>query len=571
MFIIGMMGSIYPSTEIPPTQGTGVNLPMVGCRWPGDGQSPIRYGPNKCVGVPCDSSCVRVQQDSSISLGPPYLQFDDTGVAYPENACITYSKVGPYKRRSNGVYVSTQPGKRVCVMSNGNLSVSDVALRRVLHSQNKTVMPGVSCSCCMVNSYPNAPMYSDLGYRGMMCNSYSTMFGYPQVMGLNTCRVPTTYCGTTSDSRFPNGCVPQDSNVLVYLNSDQDIVDIYGWRYVDTLGEGSYGKVYFVRNEFTSEESAFKRMLLHKSGAMPPAILREIHSLRSCNHENVIKLNKVYVGDCRVYLSFPRIVGGNLRQLLEKHYPTGVPLDNVRSIAKQLISGIAHIHSRRIIHRDIKPENILVETEFQDDLQVPRVASDDESSCSDAPGSLCGDIGIGQFIEPTVRPRIKRVVISDFGLSRVHKSVDHPLFENDESKLMNSPMSPEVVTLCYRPPELLLGDFHYSFSVDIWSLGCVLFELITGKPIFEERTEFALLIAMFRRFGTPKEEDWPDLTSLPFMNPSLPNIRTSSCLVECLNKVDRDCMDLLERMLALNPQKRISAREAIVHPWIVKA
>ncbi|GFE52795.1 hypothetical protein BaOVIS_001990 [Babesia ovis] len=567
------MGRSYVRAELSTNRTYTDNISMEGCRWPSEEQSPVRSGLSWCPNVYCEPPSNKLQHAPATSFHTACSQCRYTGAVYPGTPCEVHTRIGPYKRHSDAIFVEHQPGKRVCVVSKGALAMSEKTLRRVVHSYTGESLSYAAgtCLCGVINNYPNPPLYADVGgfgHNAIVASTFKNVFPYPQFMGMSTCRVPTSSPDLPRCVRPSNYCWSSKENVIVYLNNDQEIVDVHGWRYVDTLGEGSYGKVYFVRNEFTGEESAFKRMLLHKTGGMPPAILREIHSLKSLNHDNVIKLNKVYIGDCRVYLSFPRIVGGNLRQMLEKHYPNGMPLDEVKVIARQLIDGIAHIHSRCIIHRDIKPENILVHTETKTLTNGSNAPSPDKSNSKDRHIVPHGRVGSPQLDDASVKPRIKRVVITDFGLSRTHKSLDHPLFYNDDSKLMNSPMSPEVVTLCYRPPELLLGDFHYSFSVDIWSLGCVLFELITGKPIFEERTEFALLIAMFKRFGTPKEEDWPDLTSLPFMNPSLPKMKTKSSLFECVDKADKECMDLLERMLALSPQKRITAREALHHPWI---
>ncbi|ORM42190.1 Cyclin-dependent kinase 2 [Babesia sp. Xinjiang] len=567
------MGRSYACAEISRDHTSTQKFFMEGCHWPGEERSPIRYGFDWCSDGHCETSFNGSNHAPPALFRTSCLYPHDAGVAYPENSSDTCPIQDTSKRHSDGVLVEDRQGKRVRVVSKGKLQVSEKALRRFVYPHHNWPISSVTCPCGVVGGYPKVPIYCGTGNHGhypLMSRVAEKAFPYPQLKGANTCRVPTAFSDASGCARFSNIHGSGKESVVVYLNTDQEIVDVHGWRYVDTLGEGSYGKVYFVRNEFTGEESAFKRMLLQKTGGIPPAILREIHSLKILDHENVIKLNKVYIGDCRVYLSFPRIVGGNLRQFLEKHYPNGMPPEEVKAITKQLIEGIAHIHSKRIIHRDIKPENILVQTDTPplnaDSQDTPKndvtPADPSNGSQGDAGSSQCGGSG--------GHPTIKSVMITDFGLSRTHKSVDQPLFHNDDTKLMNSPMSPEVVTLCYRPPELLLGDFHYSFAVDIWSLGCVLFELITGKPIFEERTEFALLIAMFKRFGTPTEEDWPDLTSLPFMNPVLPNMRSNMSLSECVGKVDGECMDLLERMLSLSPQKRIAARDALQHPWIAK-
>lgn len=487
---------------------------------------------------------------------------------------------GHFKRSNDVVFVDSHDNKRVCILVNERLSISDKSLRRVMYQgcgnilpsdcstySNATVMECQPVPMMMPLLVPAPMVIMDYVKPSDMAGNVQGIHQYPPLKAKSTSRVVTRVPNAPQAPRFQLFDWQKTSSTVIYLNNDQDIVDVHGWRYVDTLGEGSYGKVYFVRNDFTGEESAFKRMLLHKSGGISPAIMREIQSLNILDHDNIIRLQRVYIGDCRIYLSFPRISGGNLRHFLEKNYPYGMPPSNIKKIAKQLIHAVAHIHSKRIIHRDIKPENILVHTDSPA-YEASTISFSDVTAGQTSEDSHSGHGALSQGKEHMEAERIHHVIITDFGLSRIHKSIDIPLLYSDETKMMNSPMSPEVVTLCYRPPELLLGDYHYSFAVDIWSLGCVIFEVITGKPIFEERTEFALLIAMFKRFGTPSEEDWPNVKSLPFMNSMLPNIRDTSCLTECNGKVDPECIDLLGRMLTLSPKKRISAHEALQHPWI---
>lgn len=511
-----------------------------------------------------------------------YSQHHEMPYAY--GVCTGNIYCSQLKRRNDMVLLDSQDSKRVCLMANGEMNISDRGLRR-------TVYQGCCCNsqplplCCkaaamscqqMIRMNPPAMHPMAIARKGKPTDIGEAMRGvqqYPTLKGNSTSRVSTISDSTYDAIHFQPLEWQNRNHIVIYLQNDQDIVDIHGWRYVDTLGEGSYGKVYLVRNEFTGEESAFKRMLLHKAGGVTPAIMREIQSLSLLNHEGIIKLKRVYIGECRVYLSFPRVAGGNLRQFMERYYPKGLPFPFVREISKQLISALAHIHSKRIIHRDIKPENILVETE-----ELAARPCEDESAyysatttCESITGRASEKGASTPVTTDDSRPKPKRVMITDFGLSRANKSMEAPVFNKDGTRIMNSPMSPEVVTLCYRPPELLLGDCHYSFAVDIWSLGCVLFEIITGKAIFEERTEFALLIAMFKRFGTPRGEEWPNVDSLPFMNPLLPNMEPRILLPECQELVDLEFMDLMERMLTLNPSKRITAYEALNHPWIVKS
>ncbi|EKX73226.1 protein kinase domain containing protein [Theileria equi strain WA] len=368
----------------------------------------------------------------------------------------------------------------------------------------------------------------------------------------------------------------------VYLQCDQDIVDLYGWRYVNTLGEGSYGKVYLVRSDYTGEERAFKRMMLDEVLGLTPTILREIYALTVLKHKNIIPLDRIYLGDCRIYLSFPKINGGNIRQYIERYYPNGLPIEKVKEVSRQLIDALSYCHYKQIIHRDIKPENILCiisGDHGKADIELLKKVSTDLYNQLSGKNLIIPDqLSISSKV--CTSKDLEFVVLSDFGLSRIQKPFDIP---HGGNPIINSPLSPEVITLCYRPPELLLGDYYYSYPVDIWSLGCVIVEMITGRPLFDNTSELSLLLEIFKKFGKPSIEDWPEAASLPFMSFELPEMNKNpnpfAIFKECGKVIDDLCIDLLSkfvkiypnnyicRMLMLNPKKRITAGDALMHEW----
>ncbi|KAK2195943.1 bifunctional Protein kinase domain/Serine-threonine-protein kinase [Babesia duncani] len=403
---------------------------------------------------------------------------------------------------------------------------------------------------------------------------------YPETFAISSKSVKTfgsdgALIGNTQASpKYIDMQIERHKTSLVYLKSDHDIADVYGWRYVATLGEGSYGKVYLVKNDFTGKSCALKRMLLDDQIGLTPGMLREIYALRRLNHPNIISLTTIYLGDGRVYLAFPTASHGNMRQVIENYFPKGLPIQQVKTITRQLLNAIAHCHYMGIMHRDIKPENILCQMEF-DTKELPKTLSKISSKFH---YSLSSSINNGLASDTHFNPTVTNVLLADFGLSRSRKSLDvpnninNPVSQEDQI-CINSPMSPEVLTLCYRCPELLLGDLYYSFAVDIWSLGCVIAELITGTPIFEERVEFGLLNAIFSKFGTPSVEEWPEMATFPFKSVVLPILlrreHPLNFLKDSNENVTNDCIDLLERMLTVNPNKRITAHEALMHPWLM--
>ena len=177
----------------------------------------------------------------------------------------------------------------------------------------------------------------------------------------------------------------------------------------------------------------------------------------------------------------------------------------IKNIIFQLVTAVKSLHDKSYIHRDIKPDNILI----------------DENGV---------------------------LKLTDFDLTR-------KIGDNDK------PLSKNVVTLYYRAPEIFFGDTHYSFPVDMWSIGCVLCELFLGEPIFKGRCELETLGKIMSSLGTPTEENWPGVTKLPNY---LPFQKADGELRKQLEeKMPKDALDLAEEMLTLNPEKRPTCSEVL--------
>eukprot|EP00475_Leptophrys_vorax_P009302 TRINITY_DN16170_c0_g1_i1.p1 TRINITY_DN16170_c0_g1~~TRINITY_DN16170_c0_g1_i1.p1 ORF type:complete len:252 (-),score=52.56 TRINITY_DN16170_c0_g1_i1:39-794(-) len=196
-------------------------------------------------------------------------------------------------------------------------------------------------------------------------------------------------------------------------------------------------------------------------------------------------------------------------------------VSEVKCLMLQLFRGVNALHSKWIFHRDLKTSNLLL----------------------DSGGVL---------------------KIADMGLARHYGS---PLQE----------YTPTVVTLWYRAPELLLGAKKYSAEIDMWSVGCIFGELLTKRPVFEgAQGELAQISKIFELLGTPTEETWPGHKSLPYMQKF--NFTTappgglrrkfmrSGFMGNCTT-LSESGFDLLSRLLCLDPGRRITASEALVHPW----
>lgn len=138
--------------------------------------------------------------------------------------------------------------------------------------------------------------------------------------------------------------------------------------------------------------------------------------------------------------------------------------------------------------------------------------------------------------------------------------------------------SHEVVTLWYRAPDVLMGSRNYSTSIDIWSIGCILAEMASGRPLFPGSSVKDQLLRIFKILGTPNEEIWPGISSLPDFKVNLENFITKAdtpiystiALDSLLPKLGEEGLDLLGKMIAFVPEKRVSAQEALDHPFLTQ-
>ena len=185
-----------------------------------------------------------------------------------------------------------------------------------------------------------------------------------------------------------------------------------------------------------------------------------------------------------------------------------LPDDMITSFMMQICLAIAYCHTRRIMHRDLKPQNILVNTSTQ------------------------------------------KIKIADFGLGRPYTR--------------GGSYTNEVVTLWYRPPELLLGQTAYEEGIDMWSIGCIFAEMAQGLILFKGDSETRQLMEIFKVMGASTPEASIDLRWPPCCQSLFPRFAP----VPLMNKVDRLQLagqQLLSALLAMNPTKRISARAAVSH------
>ncbi|KHN36642.1 Putative serine/threonine-protein kinase [Glycine soja] len=291
---------------------------------------------------------------------------------------------------------------------------------------------------------------------------------------------------------------------------------VQGWipRKADTferfhkIGQGTYSTVYKARDLTDQKIVALKRVRFDNCDAESVKFMaREILVLRRLDHPNVIKLEGLITSKTSrsLYLVFEYM----------EHDLTGLASSpsikfsepQVKCYMQQLLSGLDHCHSRGVLHRDIKGSNLLI-----DNNGILKIA----------------DFGLANFIDP-------------------HHKV---------------PLTSRVVTLWYRPPELLLGASNYGVAVDLWSTGCILGELYRSRPILPGKTEVEQLHRIFKLCGSPSEDYWCKLRT-PHSTVFRPPHHYRRCVAETFKEYPSAATRLIETLLSLDPTLRGTAAAAL--------
>ncbi|CAI9179130.1 unnamed protein product [Rangifer tarandus platyrhynchus] len=278
---------------------------------------------------------------------------------------------------------------------------------------------------------------------------------------------------------------------------------------LDKLGEGTYATVFKGRSKLTENLVALKEIRLEHEEGAPCTAIREVSLLRNLKHANIVTLHDLVHTERSLTLVF-EYLDRDLKQYLD-HCGNLMSMHNVKIFMFQLLRGLAYCHRRKILHRDLKPQNLLINE----------------------------------------RGELK---LADFGLARA-KSVPTKTYSN------------EVVTLWYRPPDVLLGSTEYSTPLDMWGVGCIHYEMATGRPLFPGSTVKEELHLIFRLLGTPTEETWPGVMALSeFRAYNFPRYLPQPLLSHA-PRLDPDGINLLSGLLLYESKSRVSAEAALRHPY----
>jgi len=285
----------------------------------------------------------------------------------------------------------------------------------------------------------------------------------------------------------------------------------------EIVGHGAYGVVCSARDMKTGQLVAAKKIEnIFEHRSLAKRTLRELKLLRYFKHENIMNLERVMRPRSRnfnnVYL-VSELLETDLACVIRS--PQELTDEHCQFFIYQVLRGLKYIHSANVIHRDLKPRNLLV-----------------NSNCD--------------------------LKICDFGLARV----------DDPHNKDRCHMSDYVATRWYRAPEVILSRERYTKAVDMWSVGCILAELMGRKPLFPGRDSFHQITLIISILGTPppsnfrkknsKERDFvanlPKKQKIPFTQ-LFPSANPLAC-------------DLLEKLLAFEPENRIKIEDALRHPYL---
>ena len=279
------------------------------------------------------------------------------------------------------------------------------------------------------------------------------------------------------------------------------------------IGAGTYGKVFKGVHVYTKRQVALKKIRMEgEKDGFPVTAVREIKLLQHLRSHNVVSLLEVMVERNECFMVF-EYLSHDLTGLI--NHPTfTLTAAHKKNLAKQMFEGLDYLHYRGVLHRDIKAANILISNQ-----------------------------GLLKF--------------ADFGLARFF------------SKSRTLDYTNRVITIWYRPPELLLGETRYGPEVDVWSAACVYVEMFTKKAVFPgEGGEISQLDKLYNMLGTPNRTDWPNLVETPWFELMGPTERRKRIFEDVYRDIlTPAALDLISQIFRYDPAKRPTTADILNHPY----
>eukprot|EP01135_Chromosphaera_perkinsii_P000169 Nk52_evm65s32 gene=Nk52_evmTU65s32 len=335
------------------------------------------------------------------------------------------------------------------------------------------------------------------------------------------------------------------------------------------VGEGAYGVVLKCRNKETNETVAIKKF---KEGEDDETVrkttLRELKVLRMLKQENIVSLKEAFRRKGKLYLVF-EYVERNMLELLET-LPNGVPEHYVRLYTYQLVKAIDWCHRNDIIHRDIKPENLLISNNHilkLCDFGFARTVSGGACGSLDYHSSQLGGGGYGRAAGKSLMRGPAAAAAGGSSNSSSKMGVGGGV--NQYCGDSNPGYTDYVATRWYRAPELLLGSTNYGKAVDIWSIGCIMGELIDGQPLFPGESEIDQLYTIQRVLGPlPPEQREMFLKNPRFVGLKFPDMSQPETLAKKYGKaLTQEMTDFMTGVLQMDSSLRLSCSECKAHRY----